>query len=159
MRADELITNFKLIPHPEGGFYRELYRSENILVTERGERAALTTILFLLRRGEVSEFHRVASDEVWHFLEGEPLRLVSLTLGLEEVVEYQLGSGDPTRTPVAVIKKNHWQGAESLGEYSLVGCTVGPGFDFKDFSLMRDSEAVVGELNRRYPQLRKFVRA
>ncbi len=121
--------------------------------TARGERPCSTAIYFLLRRGDVSALHRIASDEVWHFHAGAPLRIVcldargrtDLRLGLD------LASGE---TPQAVVHAGTWFGATSLGDFTLVGCTVAPGFDFADFE-MGDRAA----LERDYPEHVEIVRA
>lgn len=128
MTADELIAHLKLAPHPEGGHYRETFRD----ATGDG-RAASTAIYFLLKRGERSHWHRVDAAEVWHFYAGAPLKLEiadgprrTITLGPN------LAAGEE---PQAVVPPHAWQAAESLGDWTLVGCTVAPGFDFNGFEL------------------------
>ena len=157
-RSKQLIRELELSPHPEGGFYREIYRSSNLVQTERGERSALTTILFLLRKGDVSEFHRVASDEVWNFLEGDPLRLISLSSSLQDVIEYRLADWGGEFRPVVTIEKDLWQAAETLGEYTLVSCSVAPGFEFRDFELMRDMNEVTIDLMQSQSELSRFAK-
>ena len=129
-RTKELIGVLQMQPHPEGGFYAEVFRSENVVRAKAGRRAAITTIYFLLRRGEVSRFHRVTSDEVWHFVEGAPLRLHQLGV---KIASYELHAVGPVKgrkqSAVAVIPAGDWQAAETTGEYTLVACDVGPGFD------------------------------
>lgn len=138
-RAAELIRELGLQPHPEGGFFREVFRSPHRVqpLDGRTERAALTTIHFLLPRGAHSRWHRVGSDEVWHFVEGAPLVLTWVEDG-DTVREVMLSSGAPGAEPVAVVPSGCWQTARSLGAFSLVGCTVGPGFDFADFEMPGD---------------------
>jgi uncharacterized protein len=127
MDADATIRRLDLGPHPEGGFYRETFRSALLLTLPDGRiRPASTAIHFLLPPGARSAWHRVSSDEVWHHYEGGPLRLYRL--GLADVL---LGRD----TPQAVVPAGVWQAAEPLGEAVLVGCTVAPGFDFADFVL------------------------
>jgi predicted cupin superfamily sugar epimerase len=124
-RAQQLIESLGLAPHPEGGWYRQVFKSD-AKVTRQADgatRSALTTIYFLLTAGSVSRPHRVSSDEVWHFYEGGALEL---TIG-DDVV---LLDADHR---VRVVPANVWQSARPLGEYALVGCTVGPGFEFEDF--------------------------
>ena len=131
-RAAELIERFRLAPHPEGGYYREVYRSRDRVepVDTRESRAALTTILFLLTEGTHSRWHRVASDEVWHFYGGDPIRLVLLHPdGATETVI--LGSDILAGQQVqVVVLAGTWQAGELVpgGEWALFGCTVAPGF-------------------------------
>ena len=127
-RAAELIAMLELRPHPEGGFYREVFRSDAQVTPAdaRGSRAALTTIYFLLPDGAVSRWHQVASDEVWHLYEGGPLELLELGPTGDELARHllaSLGSGDGA--PVRTIAAGQWQAARPLGDYVLVGCTVG----------------------------------
>lgn len=147
MRAEELIACLGLSPHPEGGHFRELFRSETTVTAADGRvRAALTTIYFLLRAGEVSRWHRVASDETWHFYEGEPLELWVADPDGGAPRCLRLGPvGDDAR-PAAVVPAGCWQAARPLGAYALVGCTVGPGFDFADFSFVDPQSPVAARL-------------
>ena len=137
MSADELIQRLKLSPHPEGGYYRETFRSDATVVSPvHGlARHAVTDIYFLLKRGEVSRFHKVCHDEIWHFYSGASLRLL-VYIG-EEVSEVIVGADRGEYKHV--VPAGVWQAAESLGDYSLVGCTVAPGFDFEDFEFLADS--------------------
>lgn len=137
-RAAELIRILGLRPHPEGGHYAEMYRSSGRVrpVDRDVERPALTTIYFLLAAGEHSRWHRVLSDEVWHFYEGDPLELLRFDdQGLHRM---RLGSVAHETRPVAVIPAGSWQAARPMGAYTLGGCTVAPGFDFADFTLAVD---------------------
>jgi uncharacterized protein len=130
--AQQLIDKLGLLPHPEGGWYRQLYKSEVLVKRSDGEvRTALTTIYFLLVEGTYSAWHTVQSDEVWHFYEGEPLELLSRATETEEPLVRVLD--DVNR--VEIVRARHWQAARPLGAYTLVGCTVGPGFEFADFEL------------------------
>lgn len=126
-RARQLIDALQLEPHPEGGWYRQVYKSEEKVTRHRdgAERTSLTTIYFLLVAGTYSAWHRVTSDEVWHFYEGDALELLTpeRTTRLDE------------NHRVHVIRAGEWQAARPLGEYTLVGCTVGPGFEFADFEM------------------------
>lgn len=126
-KAEELIAQLGLQPHPEGGWYRQVYKSAERVTRQAdgADRSALTTIYFLLVEGTSSAWHRVDSDEVWHFYEGDPLELSTKT---ESVVL------DATNR-VHVIPAREWQSARPLGKYTLVGCTVGPGFEFEDFEM------------------------
>ena len=125
--ADRLIRLLDLKPHPEGGHFRETYRDGN-----QG-RAHSTAIYFLLKAGEVSRWHRVDAAEVWHFYRGAPLEL---KIGKDT---YVLGADiDEAQVPQLVVPPNAWQAARSLGDYTLVGCTVAPGFEFSKFEMAPD---------------------
>ncbi len=152
-RADALIAALRLAPHPEGGHYAEVFRSPVRQDTPRGERAALTTIDFLLKAGEKSAWHRVRSDEVWHLLEGGPLRLWWLPADLSRVEHVDLGAAPPR----FVIPADAWQAAEPLGDFAYVGATVGPGFDFADFAFGRDDAALTAALARLAPDLQRLL--
>jgi uncharacterized protein len=132
IRAADLVSKLALQPHPEGGWYREIYRSPTRVETARGARSALTTIYYLLERNQLSRWHVVQADEIWHFYGGAPLELVAYTPSTRVVDRHLLESP----TLVSVIPTGVWQAARSLGEYSLVGCTVGPGFEFADFQFV-----------------------
>lgn len=152
-RSKELIEALGLEPHPEGGFYRELFRSEARVRSAdgRGERAALTTIYFLLPRGTWSRWHRVRSDEVWHLLEGGPLELFVADDRLEAVQRVVLAAAAGTTGPTHAVAADAWQAARPMGEFALCGCTVGPGFEFQDFALMQDDAAASARLRRNAP--------
>ncbi len=152
-RAEALIRELGLLPHPEGGHYRELYRSPLQVDPPdgRGDRAALTTIYFLLPAAEISRWHRVTSDEVWHHLEGAPLELFVSDPDLLHVQRHLLGPLRDGLVPEVVVPPGHWQAARSSGAYSLVGCVVAPGFDFADFAMLRDIPTAGGLLRQRQP--------
>ena len=157
-RAAVLITELGLIPHPEGGYYGEVYRSETLVqpADGRGPRAALTTIYFLLTGETVSRWHRVLSDEVWHFYEGVPLDLWLASPTGDTVHQHRLGPLDGAQQPVRTVPGGWWQAARSTGTYTLVGCTVGPGFDFSDFALAADHPATARAL-RAHPTVGEFL--
>ncbi|HEY8209416.1 MAG TPA: cupin domain-containing protein [Myxococcaceae bacterium] len=147
-RAQELIRLLALRPHPEGGHYCEDFRSLNRVSSRGRDRAALTSIYFLLVRGERSRWHRVAgADELWTYLEGDPIELWELDPA-GAFQRHTLGPVAPDRQPQHVIRAGHWQGARPLGEYALVTCAVGPGFEFDDFALLasdpKAAEALLG---------------
>jgi len=155
-RAAELIARLEMRPHPEGGHFSEVFRSSTTVTPAdpRPARAAVTTIYFLLQSGEHSALHRVLSDEVWHFYEGDPLDLVSWDQTTDVVERHRLApvANDGAR-PVAVVPAGWWQAARTAGNYTLVGCTVGPGFDYADFSLIRDDPGAGRDLRARRPDL------
>jgi predicted cupin superfamily sugar epimerase len=138
--AQDLVELLHLEPHPEGGWYREIHRSADILATPRGPRAALTSIYFLLERSQFSRWHAVASDETWHFAYGAPLELLVYSPDSRqlrrELVGSPQGAGDDRPMPTGVVRAGQWQAARSLGEFTLVGCDVAPGFDFEDFEFI-----------------------
>lgn len=150
-RAEELIAALGLQPHPEGGWYAEVFRSASTVqpADARGTRSALTTIYFLLTAGQTSRLHRVASDEVWHFYEGDPLELTVAPGNLASLSRVTLGPVSASSAPVHTVPAGFWQGARPLGAYTLVGCTVGPGFDFADFELLEtEIRAITAEETR-----------
>jgi predicted cupin superfamily sugar epimerase len=150
VRAAELIRLLDLSPHPEGGYFREVFRSSDSVVPGDGRpsRCAITTIDFLLARGQFSAWHRVRSDEVWHVLEGGPLRLWVMPPSLNAVHSVTLATVDDRGTaPRHVVLAGCWQAAEPLGDYVYVGATVGPGFDQADFAFLRADAADVAQLS------------
>ena len=158
-RAEHLIAALGLIPHPEGGYYGELFRSDAAVYPTdgRGLRAALTTIYFLLPGAAVSRWHRVQSDEVWHFYEGAPLDLWMLSPDGGQANQHRLGPLDGAQRPAWTVPAGWWQAARSTGPYTLVGCTVGPGFDFRDFALAGDQPAVAAAVRARHPALAELL--
>jgi len=146
-RASELIRTLRLDPHPEGGWYREVYRSRRTIAGAllAGEREAVTSIYYLLERGQVSRWHRLASDEVWHFYEGSALELFLLEGDAVRAFARRVGPvGDGE--PVAAVPAGAWQAARSTGDFSLVGCTVAPAFAFQDLELLRERPEVLARL-------------
>lgn len=133
MKAAQIIERLQLVPHPEGGWYRELFRSGTRIAARQGARSAMTAIYYLLERGQFSRWHVVDADEIWHFYAGAPLELLAYEPGARALRRSVLGSPDSEREPVGVIEAEVWQAARSLGDWSLVGCTVGPGFEFEGF--------------------------
>jgi predicted cupin superfamily sugar epimerase len=152
-RVAELIEALGLKPHPEGGHYAEVFRSPHRVQTARGERSALTTIDFLLARGEFSAWHRVDSDEAWHLLEGGPLRLHVIAADLRSIETIELG----ITLRRHVVPAGAWQAAEAIGEFAYVGATVGPGFEFADFSFGRDDAALRASLASVAPELKRML--
>ncbi|MFO1401673.1 MAG: cupin domain-containing protein [Steroidobacteraceae bacterium] len=154
-RARLLVEQLQLEPHPEGGWFRELYRSEMQVETGDGRapRAALTTIFYLLGAGDHSRWHRVRSDEAWHLYEGGPLELLLAPPELQRIERVRLGAVGQESGPVHTVPALWWQAARPLGEYALLGCTVGPGFEYEDFSLLEDDPMALRLLQRLDPQL------
>ena len=144
--AKRLITELHLAPHPEGGYFRETFRSADRVTTARGtQRSALTTILFLLTGEAFSAFHRLMSDETWHFYRGDPLTVEIIdAAGRHE--RRELGPDGPWQTAVHAGAHFASHVANPIG-YALVGCDVAPGFEFADFFL-----ATRGVLTAAYPQ-------
>jgi predicted cupin superfamily sugar epimerase len=140
-RAQSLIRTLDLKPHPEGGWYQEVFRSERRVQPDDGRpsRHGLTTIDFLLERGQFSAWHRVRSDEVWHLLEGGSLTLWLLPPDLAQMGRVLLSHATRLRH---VVPADWWQAAEPGGDFAYVGATVGPGFDFADFAFGRDDAAL-----------------
>jgi predicted cupin superfamily sugar epimerase len=136
-RATELIDALGLKPHPEGGHYAEIFRSPHRVQTPRGERSALTTIDFLLVSGEFSAWHRVDSDEAWHLLEGGPLRLHVIAADLGTIETIELG----------ITCRRH----------VVPAATVGPGFEFADFSFGRDDAALRAALPGLAAELQRLL--
>jgi predicted cupin superfamily sugar epimerase len=158
-RAAELIAALDLIAHPEGGYFREIHRSASSVDPRDGRppRPALTTIYFLLVAGQVSRWHRVRSDEVWHFLEGDPLELHAADARFEQLTTHVLGPYREATRPAHVIDAGWWQAARTMGSYTLVGCTVGPGFDFADFEMLHELPHEAEALRSKLPQLAAFI--
>jgi uncharacterized protein len=132
LTAADVIRLLDLKPHPEGGHFRETFRDTRHV---EGGRAASTAIYFLLARGERSHWHRVDAAEVWHWHAGAPLALeIAPASGRREHVTLgpDLAAGE---RPQGVVPPHAWQAAQSLGDWTLVGCTVAPGFEFAKFEL------------------------
>ncbi|MBS7541129.1 cupin domain-containing protein [Ancylobacter lacus] len=131
--AAEIIARLGLAPHPEGGHFRETFRDTHRTADGR---AASTAIYFLLAAGERSHWHRVDTVEVWHWYAGAPLALSLAAEAAGPVETNVLGPDLATGAlPQRVVPRGHWQAAESLGAWTLVGCTVAPGFEFAGFEL------------------------
>jgi uncharacterized protein len=158
--AKSWIEKLALEAHPEGGFYRQTYKADLVLPREAlppqftGPRAASTAIYFLLEGKSFSAFHRLRCDELWHFYAGAPL-LVHVIGGSGEHSKILLGN-DPEagETLQAVVKAESWFASHVKDgkSFTLVGCTVAPGFDFEDFELAKREE-----LTRHYPRHRELI--
>lgn len=169
-RARQLIDTLGLLPHPEGGWYREIFRSAADVVPGdgRASRSALTAIYFLLRAGEQSRWHCVQSDETWTHLEGVPVALWTWDAALRTApAAVRLGPVDAAGTrPLHVVPAGQWQAARpsaphAAGDgsdgYTLVACTVAPGFDFGDFSLMPPDGDEAAQVRQRWHELATLI--
>jgi predicted cupin superfamily sugar epimerase len=132
-RAADIIAQLDLKPHPEGGYYRETFRDADV---DSSGRSRSTAIYFLLARGERSHWHRVDAVEVWHYYAGDALTLqIADDRGQRRVrLGPDLAKGE---VPQAIVPAYAWQAAESTGDWTLVGCTVAPGFEFAKFELAK----------------------
>ena len=157
--AEHWIEKLGLLPHPEGGFYRETYRSKEALPATAlpkafsGPRSISTSILFLLQSQDRSMFHRIQSDELWHYHAGSSLSIYVLTA--HDLQIHRLGNDpDQGESLQVTIPANHWFGAlvNVPDHYALAGCTVAPGFDFHDFEMGNRTE-----LLRTFPHHRDII--
>ena len=158
-RGAALIRLLDLTPHPEGGYYRVVFRSPRMVRASDSavERAAITTIYFLLVAGQHSRWHRITSDEVWHYYEGDPLELIWLDAGGTLAQHRLLGLPTDKCRPVQIVPGGCWQAARSLGEYTLVGCSVAPGFEFSELSLLADDSEAQALVRDRFPELAVLI--
>jgi uncharacterized protein len=131
LTAADIIARLGLEPHPEGGHYRETFRDQRL---DGNGRASSTAIYFLLARGERSHWHRIDAVEVWHYYAGSALRLQIADDSGQRTVRLgpDLAGGE---VPQAIVPAQAWQAAESSGDWTLVGCTVAPGFEFSKFEM------------------------
>lgn len=160
-KVDNLIKQLQLLPHPEGGYYRETYRSE-ISISKTalpslygGDRSAGTAIYYLLKSGQRSLLHKIVSDELWHFYDGSPL-VLAMIFSDGKYEEKILGNNvDEGEVPQIIIKGGTWFGAypKEDNTYSLAGCTVHPGFDFEDFEMAGRSK-----LLSQFPHLEDIIK-
>jgi uncharacterized protein len=157
-RAAQLIEQLRLALHPEGGHYAEVFRSTATVDTRDGRkrRCALSSIWFLLRAGEVSRWHRVASDEVWCHLEGAPIELHRLDGATHALQSVRLAPVSDSSAPQCIVPAGVWQAARTQGDYSLAACMVAPGFDFADFELLAPHDALRAWLRHEHPSLAAF---
>ena len=150
------MTSIPFKDHPEGGRFSEVFRSGSIVTTESGlTRTALTHIYFSLDRGEVSRFHRVTSDEVWNLYEGPGIRIYTWDGSDSPPVCTELSTS--TGEYCCIVRAGYWQAAEPIGESVLVGCSVGPGFEFDDFELIDPDSDPARLILEKDPGLEKFV--
>lgn len=144
-RVNELITELQLMPHPEGGYFTETYRSNSVI--DSIDRNTSTAIYYLLRSDEISRFHRIKSDEVWHHYEGSPVTIHVIHQDSLYEALYLGKEISKGQKPQHVVPAGAWFGVtvDDPDSYTLCGCTVAPGFDFNDF-----------EMGNRYQMLQAF---
>ena len=158
---EDLISTLKLEPHPEGGFFRETYRCKNEIPMEHlvgnysGNRDLSTCIYFLLASDNFSAFHRIKQDEIWHFYHGSPVRLHMISaegVYSSHLIGVDLPGG---QMPQFVVEGGNWFAAEvdQKDSYSLIGCTVSPGFHYDDFQL-----ASKNDLTRMFPEHKEVIK-
>lgn len=157
MTVEALVRRLGLAPHPEGGFYRETFRSPVVVQTPRGPRAASTAIWFLLPGGAFSAWHRVASEEVWHHYDGDPVTLHTLSPEGDYRAEVLGHDVDAGQAPQRVVPAGTWQAASCEGAFALCGCTVAPGFEFSDFELA-DRASLAGAFPAHAGAIERFTR-
>jgi predicted cupin superfamily sugar epimerase len=146
-----------LIEHPEGGRFREVYRSARTVSTQEGTtRSALTHIYFSLKAGEVSRFHRVASDEVWNLYQGAGLNLY--TWDGTDTPPQRITLSASENCFCHVVPAGTWQAAEPISDTVLVGCSVAPGFEFADFTLIDPDSEDASRLLSLAPEMGKYIK-
>lgn len=162
---EQLIERLELEPHPEGGYFKETYRSEGVIDSGSlpreylGIRNHSTCIYFMLTSEMFSAFHKIVQDEIWHFYQGSPIQLHTISeSGNHEshTIGNDLSKGE---TPQLVVPGNHWFAAKVINpdSYSLVGCTVAPGFDFQDF-MLADRENLILKFPEHMELIEAFTR-
>lgn len=151
--VEQIIDRLNLSPHPEGGYYRETYKSDQkVGLSDQVQRSAGTGIYFLLPEGVLSDWHRVRWDELWHFYYGDQLMLEVINQN-GELHKLKLGNDFAEDMEFQRLVPQHcWQRAYCTGHYSLVGCTVSPGFEFEDFEMIEPEK-----LAQKYPNIRDEI--
>ncbi|GAA3626685.1 cupin domain-containing protein [Flavivirga jejuensis] len=158
----KIVDKLELQPHPEGGYFKEVYRSGGLINEENlgegftGQRNYATSIYFLLTSDSFSAFHRIRQDEIWHFYKGAPIKLHIISdagIYSNTIIGNDIEKG---QNPQFVVKAKDWFAAEVIDEnaYALVGCTVSPGFDFSDFELPKRDILI-----SRYPEHKNIITA
>ena len=161
LTVNKLVEHFQMLPHPEGGFYKETYRSEELIphnaLPQRfvGDRSFSTAIYFLLEKGNFSGFHKIQSDECWHFYTGQTLLIYVLhNDGMLQTIPLgnDIVNGEVFQ---AVVPAGCWFASEPAREssFSFVGCTVAPGFNFTDFELAKATELAIA-----FPQYADLIK-
>ncbi len=156
------IKQLELSPHPEGGYFREIFRSSEQIphpsLPDRytGSRCLYTAIYFLLGSKDISAFHKLKSDEIWHFYDGSPLDIYIISPETGNLTIHRLGKHlEKNETLQLCIPKEHWFAAELVenGDYALVGCTTAPGFEYEDFELGQERLLI-----KQYPEYAKLIK-
>ena len=154
MVAESIIRHLNMTPHPEGGYYKETYRSTSLTVNSEGNsRNQSTAIYFLLENQNKSHFHRIKSDELWFFHQGEPLEILSIENGIlkRTILGNDFLAGHQAQ---AMIPANTWFGSrlQQGKRFGLVSCTVSPGFDFQDFEMAKKENLIL-----EFPDLKEII--
>ena len=164
MKVMEIVEKFEMSPHPEGGFYKRIYTSEDMAAVGEQyeaphERPCSSSILYLLRKDDFSAWHSLKSDEQLHYYEGNPVTIRTINPNSGVLMQLRFGKASEGLTPQILIKRGFWFCAEPVGddEGSLVGCTVTPGFDFKDFELA-DRATLASEYPEHSAMIARFTR-
>jgi len=150
-RIEELKASLRLQPHVEGGHYYRFHPSK--AVEHAGARHAMSAIHYLLEAGQCSSWHRVDAEELWHFVEGEPLELLVYNPVTQWLDRFRLGSLVDGMQSVAVVPAGLWQAARPLGAYALATCVVAPGFEYEGFELLMQDDPLATHLLGLAPQI------
>ena len=161
MAPSDLIKRYSLQPHPEGVYYTSTYQASMLLSQQdlpsvfKGDRPVSSAIYYLLEKGDFSSFHRIASDECWHFYSGDALEVIEIDKNGNEIKTKLGGDTSHGECFQYTVKAGHWFGSRVYpgGTYSLVGCTVSPGFDFRDFEMAK-RDALLSA----YPSLSSIIK-
>lgn len=158
MNAAYYVKNLQLLPHPEGGYYKETYRCEELIHPKdfSGERNISTSIYFLLEEFNFSAFHKIKSDEVWHFYAGDALEVIEITVNGKLKITSLGANVSAGEVFQYVVPAHNWFASRVKygGKFSLVGCTVAPGFDFNDFELAEGKK-----LTAQFPEHKETIEA
>jgi uncharacterized protein len=150
-RIEELKTSLRLQPHVEGGHYHRFHPPKS--GEDIGVRHAMSAIHYLLESGQCSSWHRVDAEEVWHFVEGEPLQLLIFNPVTQWLDRFTLGPLKDGVQPVAVVPAGMWQAARPLGAYTLATCVVAPGFQYEGFELLAQDDPLAAHLIGLAPEI------
>ncbi|MEW6087648.1 MAG: cupin domain-containing protein [bacterium] len=151
--SEEIIKKYKLQKHPEGGWYREIIRSENLIQFNGKKRNAVTSIYFLLTKNEISRWHKVDADEIWIFLDGDSLELHKADLKKKR---YSVEELNPENRQV-LVNTGVWQAARSKGNFSFAACVVAPGFEFEGFKLLDNNAPESEKILKLNKKVKDFI--
>ena len=158
MKTDEkIIETLNLSKHPEGGYFRQTYRSDFIVQPQKGSytRSCATHIYYFLQRGMYSKFHKVKHDEIWNLYAGEGVKLHVYDDKNNKADEIILSKQNFDFH--SVVRGNLWQAAEPIGDYVLVGCTVAPGWELEDEAYLSDHQEIIDQLVKLRPDLKRLI--